>query len=111
MPSGVCRSDMRRLLMMIKPKIRANEPDNHYRKLFYWLVTNAKFDVVIMIAILLNTLTMMLEFYSQPDTYAPDSLSAPCIRLLHCLFPLDAVFCLVMTPCVVLCYASWYVVL
>jgi len=52
----------------IKPKVQKFEPSDRIRKLVFRVVIHAKFDLVIMIAIMLNTFTMTLEHYNMSDS-------------------------------------------
>ncbi len=59
------RSNMQRLLNSIKPKLNLEIPEEWIRQQFFKLVVHPKFDLVIMMAICLNTFTMTLEHYDQ----------------------------------------------
>ena len=85
-------SDMQRLLNSIKPKVQKVKPENIFRRFFFEIVNHPKFDIVIMICIMLNTLTMMMEHYHQTSEYV----------VVHCGAVLAVVVC-VVSWCIVWC--------
>lgn len=62
-------SDMQRLLRAIKPAVQKFEPENPIRRAVFRVITSPKFDQLIMVCILLNTLTMAMEHYRMTSGY------------------------------------------
>ncbi len=60
---------MQRLLRAIKPAVQKFEPENPIRRAVFRVITSPKFDQLIMVCILLNTLTMAMEHYRMTSGY------------------------------------------
>ena len=59
-----------KLIAAVQPKVRLVKPRNVVRRACFVTVKHAWFDPVIMTAILLNTLTMMMQHYDMSDTFS-----------------------------------------
>ena len=58
--------EQKKLSMIIQPKIRYEKLDNVFREKLHILVMRKEFEILILICIVLNTLSLAINWYSQP---------------------------------------------
>ena len=65
-------SDLQRLLFAIKPRLHVKEPHNPVLRVMFKLARHPWLEGFIMLCIVLNTLTMMMEHWHQSPEYVHD---------------------------------------
>jgi hypothetical protein len=60
---------MQRIMVHVNLKILPTVPKNKFRRFFFYIVTNRKFEYFIIFIIALNTLFLCMDYYDAPYTY------------------------------------------